>query len=71
MYLLPLTQVFIFRSGSVGNNWIHIYNLVEEVVKKIGKYGSSCCRVFSLLGRAHIDSVGIPQGRGMEPRAEL
>lgn len=40
MHLLSLTQVFISRSGSVGNNWIHIYNMVEEVLKKFDKYGS-------------------------------
>lgn len=38
MCLIALTQVFIFRSGSVNDNWIHIYNLVEEVIKKFKKY---------------------------------
>lgn len=32
---------FIFRSGSVNNNWMDIYNLVEDFVKKFEKYGFS------------------------------
>ena len=39
MYLICLTQVFfIFRSGSVNNNWMDIYTFVEDLVKKYSKY---------------------------------
>lgn len=42
MHLIPLTQVFfIFRSGSVNNNWMNIYSFVEDLVKKFEKYGFS------------------------------
>lgn len=35
----PSDTVFIFRSGSVNNNWMHVYNFVEGVLRKFDKYG--------------------------------
>lgn len=35
--LIPLTQVFVFRSDSVNNNWKDIYTFVDDVVKKFPK----------------------------------
>lgn len=44
---MPLTQVFfIFRSGSVNNNWMNIYSFVEDLVKKFEKYGFSKSECF-------------------------
>lgn len=40
---------FIFRSGSVDNNWMDIYNLVEDLVNKFQKYGFSVLIGCSLL----------------------
>lgn len=38
MFLISLTWVFFYRSGSVDNNWMDIYDFVEGMVKKFEKY---------------------------------
>lgn len=73
MHLIPLTQVFfIFRSGSVNNNWMNIYSFVEDLVKKFEKYGFSKSQGVFPTGRVHscLDSVGMgaPRVRSTEPR---
>ena len=59
---MPLTQAFfIFRSGSVNNNWMNIYSFVEDLVKKFEKYDFSKSQSVSPPGRVHscLDSVGM------------
>ena len=70
---MPLTQAFfIFRSGSVNNNWMNIYSFVEDLVKKFEKYDFSKSQSVSPPGRVHscLDSVGMgaPRVRSTEPR---
>lgn len=69
---MPLTQVFfIFRSGSVNNNWMNIYSFVEDLVKKFEKvwllqiqvfYARQSTQMFRLSGNGapRVRSTGSP-----------
>lgn len=68
---------FIFRSGSVNNNWMDIYDMVEDLVNKFDKYGFSvlieCCFLLPDILQSSLDSVGmgIPPVKNTEPRVKF
>lgn len=57
------SSFFIFRSGSVNNNWMDIYDMVEDLVNKFDKYGFSVLIVLFPSAR-HITELFRLSGHG-------
>ena len=57
----------------MNNNWMDIYNMVEDVVKKFDKYGFSVligCFLLPDTVQSCLDSVGIGSPSSQEHRAQ-